>query len=59
MTFAGSALITSDPGWFHMKMTAVILGIIIAVTTFIAYNVGKNKGRFISEGQDNRNVQRK
>ena len=33
----------------------IVVGILIAVTAFIAYNAGKNKGRFISEGQDNRN----
>ena len=37
---------------FHV----VVVGILIAVTAFIAYNAGKNKGRFISERQDNRNV---
>ena len=40
---------------FHV----IVVGILIAVTAFIAYNAGKNKGRFISEGQDNRNVQNK
>ena len=35
---------------FHL----IVVGILIAVTAFIAYNAGKNKGRFISEGQDNR-----
>jgi len=40
---------------FHV----IVVGILIAVTAFIAYNAGKNKGRFISEEQDNRNVQRK
>ncbi len=36
---------------FHL----IVVGILIAVTAFIAYNAGKNKGRFIPEGQDNRN----
>ncbi len=36
---------------FHV----IVVGILIAVTAFIAYNAGKNKGRFISEGHDNRN----
>ena len=40
---------------FHV----IVVGILIAVTAFIAYNAGKNKGKFISEEQDNRNVQRK
>ena len=40
---------------FHV----IVVGILIAVTAFIAYNAGKNKGRFISEEQNNRNVQRK
>ena len=40
---------------FHV----IVVGILIAVTAFIAYNAGKNKGRFISEVLDNRNVQRK
>jgi len=40
---------------FHV----VVVGILIAVTAFIAYNAGKNNGRFISKEQDNRNVQRK
>ena len=40
---------------FHV----IVVGILIAVTAFIAYNAGKNKGRFILEEQDNRNVQRK
>ena len=40
---------------FHV----IVVGILIAVTAFIAYNAGKNTGRFISEEQDNRNVQRK
>ena len=40
---------------FHV----IVVGILIAVTAFIAYNAGKNRGRFLSEGQDNRNVQRK
>ena len=40
---------------FHV----IVVGILIAVTAFIAYNAGKNKGRFISEEQENRNVQRK
>ena len=37
---------------FHL----IVVGILIAVTAFIAYNAGKNKGRFISEEQNNRNV---
>ena len=37
---------------FHV----IVVGILIAVTAFIAYNAGKNKGRFISEGKANRNV---
>ena len=37
---------------FHV----IVVGILIAVTAFIAYNAGKNKGRFISERQDNINV---
>ena len=36
---------------FHV----IVVGILIAVTAFIAYNAGKNKGRFIPERQDNRN----
>jgi len=40
---------------FHV----IVVGILIAVTAFIAYNAGKNKGRFILEEQDNRNVLRK
>ena len=40
---------------FHV----IVVGILIAVTAFIAYNAGKNKGRFISEDQNNRNVQKK
>ena len=36
---------------FHI----IVVGILIAVTAFIAYNAGKNKGRFISEGQDSTN----
>ena len=40
---------------FHV----IVVGILIAVTAFIAYNAGKNKGRFISQEKDNRNVQRK
>jgi len=40
---------------FHV----IVIGILIAVTAFIAYNAGKHKGRFLSEGQENRNVQRK
>ncbi len=36
---------------FHV----IVVGIIIAVTAFIAYNAGKNRGRFISEGEDNLN----
>ena len=39
---------------FHV----IVVGILIAVTAFIAYNAGKNKGRFISEGQNNRNVEK-
>ena len=38
---------------FHV----IVIGILIAVTASIAYNAGKIKGRFISEGEDNRNVQ--
>ena len=40
---------------FHV----IVVGILIVVTAFIAYNAGKNKGRFISVEQNNRNVQRK
>jgi len=40
---------------FHV----IVVGVLIIVTAFIAYNAGKNNGRFISERQDNRNVQRK
>ena len=36
---------------FHV----IVVGIIIVVTAFIAYNAGKNRGRFISEGEDNLN----
>ena len=38
---------------FHV----IVVGIIIAVTAFIAYNAGKNKGRFILERHDDSNVQ--
>ena len=34
---------------FHL----IVVGILIAVTSFIAYDAGKNKGRMISEEQDN------
>tara|TARA_Y100000590_G_scaffold237631_1_gene267393 strand:+ start:488 stop:625 length:138 start_codon:yes stop_codon:yes gene_type:complete len=37
---------------FHV----IVVGILIAVTAFISYNAGKNKGRFLSEGQDNRHM---
>jgi len=37
---------------FHV----IMVGILIAVTALIAYNAGKNKGKFISEGQEKRNV---
>jgi len=40
---------------FHV----IVVGILIAITAFIAYNAGKNKGRFISGEQENRNLQRK
>ena len=40
---------------FHV----IVVGILIAVTSFIAYNAGKNKGKFLLEEKDNRNVQRK
>ena len=40
---------------FHV----IVVGILVAVTAFIAYNAGKNKGRFISEEEDNINLQRK
>ena len=40
---------------FHV----IVVGILIAVTAFIAYNAGKNKGGVISEELENRNVQRK
>jgi len=40
---------------FHV----IVVGILVAVTAFIAYNAGKNKGMFISEEQKNRYVQRK
>tara|TARA_Y100000590_G_scaffold448747_1_gene585876 strand:- start:2482 stop:2619 length:138 start_codon:yes stop_codon:yes gene_type:complete len=33
---------------FHL----IVVGILIAVTAFIAYNAGKNKGRFMSEEQE-------
>ncbi len=39
---------------FHV----IVVGILIAVTAFIAYNAGKNKGRFISDRQDNRTVKK-
>ncbi|MBS1255944.1 MAG: hypothetical protein MAG581_01754 [Deltaproteobacteria bacterium] len=35
---------------FHV----IVVGIVMAVTAFIAYNAGKNKGRFLSEEQDKR-----
>ncbi len=35
---------------FHV----IVVGIVMAVTAFIAYNAGKNKGRFLSEGKDKR-----
>ena len=37
---------------FHV----IVVGILIAVTAFIAYNAGKNKGRFISKAHDNGNI---
>jgi len=40
---------------FHV----IVVGILIAVTGFIAYNAGKNKGRFLKEEQYNKNLQRK
>lgn len=40
---------------FHV----IVVGIVMAVTAFIAYNAGKNKGRFLSEEQDKRTAQRK
>ncbi len=40
---------------FHL----IVVAILIAVTAIIAYNAGKNKGRFISEERDNRITQRK
>jgi len=40
---------------FHV----IVVGVLIAVTAFIAYNAGKNNGRIISKGQDNKNIQRK
>ena len=36
---------------FHV----IVVGILVAVTAFISYNAGKNRGRFISEGKDNIN----
>ena len=38
---------------FHV----IVIGILIAETASIAYTAGKIKGRIISEGEDNRNVQ--
>jgi len=40
---------------FHV----IVVGTLIVVTALIAYNAGKNNGRFISEEEDKRNVQRK
>ena len=40
---------------FHL----IVVGIIIAVTAFIAYNAGKNKGRFILDQQEDINLQKK
>ena len=37
---------------FHV----IVIGILIAVTAFIAYNAGKNKGKFLSEEQKNRDL---
>ena len=35
---------------FHV----IVVVILIVVTAFIAYNAGKNKGKIISESQDNK-----
>ena len=40
---------------FHI----IVIGILIAITAFIAYNAGKNKGKFLLEEKDNINVLRK
>ena len=34
MVIQGSALVGTNPGWFHIKMTAVVIGIIIAIIAF-------------------------
>ena len=39
---------------FHL----IVVGILIAVTFFIAYNAGKNKGRMMSEEQDSIKVKK-
>ena len=39
---------------FHV----IVVGILIAVTAFIAYNAGKNKGRFLSEEHEKINLQK-
>ena len=36
---------------FHV----IVVGILVVITAFIAYNAGKNKGSIISRGQENRN----
>ena len=34
LVFMGSSLVNSQPAWFHIKMTAVIIGVILAIIAF-------------------------
>ena len=36
---------------FHI----IVIGVVIATTAIIAYNAGKNRGRFLSEDKDKKN----
>ena len=34
MVIQGSSLVETNPGWFHIKMSAVVIGVIIAIIAF-------------------------
>ena len=34
LVFMGSSLVNNQPAWFHIKMTAVVIGVVIAVIAF-------------------------
>ena len=34
LVFMGSSLVSSQPAWFHIKMTAVVIGVVIAIIAF-------------------------